>query len=502
MNGFYAAGGNDQAKVTYSLYTALQIHPTASRDELKRAYRRLALQYHPDKSSADVDRFRTARQAYEFLSDTTRRKFYDRFGDVGYEFVEHGGPNSQPFVNTDTFMGRYMLSVLTRPVKLQPFFLFLGLINVMAIMWPIMVDWKLDEARIQSWPWWAVWLPAWIVDGFILSLLALGLVVAFQTFPYAVQAFEDELEGESVRLKMFLPKMLAVQRVFDMAYYVLLFVALIVAQVTLVIKLGGNKDVTGSWGEILRPVQMCIALGLVTKLLLALLVMARGQLAQHLWQHRAMKVLQTIRGPLAGFLFVYCLVGWLDTTDRSRIVLFAIFSIQYASLAIRVLLDCTMERWKMEQAIQNARAKRPDTAVAEEARLRNVYKSMCVAVVLVVAFVFGSLLLVNCHLAGWWPRSWTMTLFPTLSMVALSAFMFGFCLPCVVMCMDLALPLNHFADHEEASVASSNGRGRVPNNSTVIDIGLVGLYPFGYGLAHYQPRIAQTAHFKRNETGR
>ena len=69
------------------LYAVLELEPSASLDELKRAYRRLARQYHPDATPGDAAseaRFKEVSQAYEILSDPERRANYDRFGsDVG-----------------------------------------------------------------------------------------------------------------------------------------------------------------------------------------------------------------------------------------------------------------------------------------------------------------------------------------------------------------------------------------------------------------------------------
>ncbi len=69
------------------LYAVLEVEPTASLEEMKRAYRRLARKYHPDSNSGDATseaHFKEVSQAYEILSDPERRANYDRFGsDVG-----------------------------------------------------------------------------------------------------------------------------------------------------------------------------------------------------------------------------------------------------------------------------------------------------------------------------------------------------------------------------------------------------------------------------------
>ena len=65
------------------LYRILAVERSASREEIKSAYRGLALKYHPDQSPDNPQaekRFRLIAGAYGTLSDPSRRKFYDRFG--------------------------------------------------------------------------------------------------------------------------------------------------------------------------------------------------------------------------------------------------------------------------------------------------------------------------------------------------------------------------------------------------------------------------------------
>src|SRR5688500_9083541 len=65
-------------------YEALGVSRGADADEIKRAYRKLARQYHPDANTHDPDaeeRFKEISHAYEVLSDPQKRANYDRFGD-------------------------------------------------------------------------------------------------------------------------------------------------------------------------------------------------------------------------------------------------------------------------------------------------------------------------------------------------------------------------------------------------------------------------------------
>src|SRR3990172_9594458 len=66
-------------------YKTLGVSPDASQEEIKRAYRRLAMQYHPDrhKDPGAEERFKLINEAYETLSNTEKRARYDRYGADG-----------------------------------------------------------------------------------------------------------------------------------------------------------------------------------------------------------------------------------------------------------------------------------------------------------------------------------------------------------------------------------------------------------------------------------
>jgi molecular chaperone DnaJ len=67
-------------------YEILSVTKTADGEEIKRAYRRLAMKYHPDRNPGDAEaevKFKEAAEAYEVLSDPERRKRYDQFGHEG-----------------------------------------------------------------------------------------------------------------------------------------------------------------------------------------------------------------------------------------------------------------------------------------------------------------------------------------------------------------------------------------------------------------------------------
>ena len=76
-------------------YEVLGVSKSASDDEVKKAYRKLAIKYHPDKNPGDKsaeEKFREVTEAYEVLSDKQKRARYDQFGHAGV-----GGDGSNPF---------------------------------------------------------------------------------------------------------------------------------------------------------------------------------------------------------------------------------------------------------------------------------------------------------------------------------------------------------------------------------------------------------------------
>jgi len=75
-------------------YEVLGVDKSASADEIKKAYRKLAVQYHPDKNPNDKsaeDKFKEIAEAYAVLNDSTKRQQYDRFGHAGMGQGGFGG---------------------------------------------------------------------------------------------------------------------------------------------------------------------------------------------------------------------------------------------------------------------------------------------------------------------------------------------------------------------------------------------------------------------------
>jgi curved DNA-binding protein len=75
-------------------YQALGVSRSASADEIKKAYRKLALKHHPDRNPGDKvaeDKFKDINEAYQVLSDPTKRQRYDQLGDSYSQWERTGG---------------------------------------------------------------------------------------------------------------------------------------------------------------------------------------------------------------------------------------------------------------------------------------------------------------------------------------------------------------------------------------------------------------------------
>ncbi len=91
-------------------YSILGLNKSASADEIKRAYRKLAHQYHPDKGGGNPEKFKEVNEAYQVLGDAEKRKQYDQFGTTfggaGAGGGGFGGFSGQGFNPFEGFSGQ------------------------------------------------------------------------------------------------------------------------------------------------------------------------------------------------------------------------------------------------------------------------------------------------------------------------------------------------------------------------------------------------------------
>src|SRR5690349_10390247 len=80
-------------------YDVLGVEKSASADEIKKAFRKQAIEHHPDKASGNEEKFKEINEAYEVLSNPDKRKRYDQFG--------HAGVGSSAASDGNPFAGGY-----------------------------------------------------------------------------------------------------------------------------------------------------------------------------------------------------------------------------------------------------------------------------------------------------------------------------------------------------------------------------------------------------------
>ena len=76
------------------LYDIIGVSKSASKDEIKKAYRKVAMKYHPDKNPGDKKaelNFKEAAEAYSVLRDDRKKAQYDQFGHAGVGIGDQGG---------------------------------------------------------------------------------------------------------------------------------------------------------------------------------------------------------------------------------------------------------------------------------------------------------------------------------------------------------------------------------------------------------------------------
>jgi hypothetical protein len=136
-----------------SFYDQLDVDKGATEQDLKKAYKKKALQLHPDKQGGDGEPFKKMKYAYDVLIDPQKRQAYDNYGEAGVNLLEG---NVSPDVGMEVFMN---ISAKQRMMLV----LVISLITGFFLLLPILICVKWDHPDALTFV--QVFTPIWIVLG-------------------------------------------------------------------------------------------------------------------------------------------------------------------------------------------------------------------------------------------------------------------------------------------------------------------------------------------------
>ena len=194
-----------------------------SAEDIKRAFKRKSLEMHPDKlaqrgkvvTPEDQIAFQKMKDAYDCLSDPSKRRYYDEFGEGGLKMVESTQKMNFMEMLRNFQTNKFDCVLIT--LLLSIFFIFL-------LALPILICLKVD-GTITS-PWSLIWIPMWIVDAILLIIFSLHLCCC------VFDSTRDE-DGEDSQ-----PDQNA--SIPSKLYYFFIVVFFVAAQITLVMKADGT----------------------------------------------------------------------------------------------------------------------------------------------------------------------------------------------------------------------------------------------------------------------
>ncbi|CUG91719.1 DNA-J chaperone, putative [Bodo saltans] len=143
-----------------SLYEALHVEKEATPSDIKKAYYKLALQLHPDKTGgATTEEFKKIQEANAILSDPEMRQKYDMFGKEGLQQLSSMGVPAE-----------YLNVMVIRAVMLLTL-----VFSMLYLIWAALVVARIDHH--PTWEWGAVWTPVWLI---CIALVVIAVPITVQ----------------------------------------------------------------------------------------------------------------------------------------------------------------------------------------------------------------------------------------------------------------------------------------------------------------------------------
>lgn len=482
----FAADGS--MSVTYDLYRDLELRPPCTVEDITRAYKRLALKYHPDKVTGSTEKFQKIKRANEILKDPLKKEFYDKFGDKYLYMIAPEGVEAKVFGGNSGLFGRMALKIMIRPILLIPIFLAIASLGIMFVMFLSRLDQKLYFSEYKNTPWYSIFTLLWVVLAFAIILAGFYLwanLRAAKSLSEKIFEFGEYQDIPAPR-KRFLTVVDTIKNIMSAFEVFLNILMLLYLSVGLAFNMDDNGNLMNgfTWTKLFfLVVFFSICFGHVNIILCVASVLRYNQ-PNRMWKQRILVVSNELLASISSVCFINYLGNWLDSPDKNQMKLFLIFSLIYLRILFYGYRVRCESNWAAEDEIKNFLQRKPSSNSQEEFEKKfRQHKKAVIYFICIFVFIVGiSTGLIHSHIAIQWPKTWSATFFPILFCVYTSIFVFGCCCPFIVCCMNLVTPQNSF--HTFAFVpTTATGEERV----TIIEIS--SFYRFGYGLAPIQRRI-------------
>jgi hypothetical protein len=442
------------------LYDRLAVSPAATAEELKRAYRRLALQYHPDKCPGHEEEFQEIGKAYSVLSIPSSRRIYDRYGDLGLTVLS-------------TVKSPALVEFLLNTRRLKLMFGGLVLVLFLAACFPFMLAWKVS-GRLD-WPWVGIFSPLWLLD---LTFGALGSLLLYLSWKAIGAQADDNIPTESGGQEVDLNK---TTFIVGTCIVLAFFSGLFLQKLFIALKL--DRVISWSWWLVLLPYLIVEGTWAIWSALSMAFIIVKWDSAgkefvpeedRRLPWAKAYFTLVSLRYIVLRLLLVVVLI--LKNSSHPEMPWFAVFAPIYIILTFSLFVDLHMDRYKAahEIAMYTLEQAPPPSSFVIFIK----YIPYSISVLITLTFVG----LLHSHLTTGTP-SWFLVFTPIyiVAIIALLAIALG-----GFMCYRL------IPDFEEIrrQMQDSPSAVVIEGQSVVVDRELEWLRRFGYILGPFQCHIS------------